>query len=129
MIGHDNYYTFVTDEPGVYYVKLVVNNRYGQVEDEVKITVTEPESTELPEIPEMGEWQFPWTEINVAQGRSIKVRAYMTGTEDEVSQVFMAETQGRYTLTLTHPTTRQQQEIVINVCPPAGTHRRPALLC
>ena len=123
VVGHDNYYTFTTDSAGEYYVKLTVNNRFGQVEDEVKITVTEAENQELPEIPEIAEWQFPWTEINIAQGRTIKVRAYMTGSE-EASTVFTAQAEGRHVVTLTNPRDGSQQEVVINVCPPAGTHRR-----
>ena len=66
VIGHENYYTFISEEPGIYYIQLPVNNRYGKVSDEVKITVVEAENEELPEIPEHTEWQFPWTEINVA---------------------------------------------------------------
>lgn len=123
VVGHDDYYTFTTDEVGEYYVALTVNNRFGEVGDEVKITVTEAENTALPEIPEMGGWQFPWTEINMAQGRTIKVRAYMTGTE-EVSTVFTAQAEGRHVVTLTNPRDGSQQEVVINVCPPPGTHRR-----
>jgi len=122
-VGHENYYTFTTHQPGEYYVQLAVTNRYGESKDEVKITVTEAANEVLPEIPEMGDWKFPWTEINVAQGRSIKVRAYMTGS-DEVSEVFTASAEGRHTVTLTNPVTRVQQEFIINVCPPAGTYRR-----
>ena len=124
VVGHDNYYTFTTDTPGEYFVKLTINNRYGTVEDEVKITVTEATTQDLPEIPEMAEWQFPWTEINVALGRSIKVRAYMTGTDEEVSEEFTATAEGRHTITLTHPVTGVQKELTINVCPPAGKYRR-----
>ena len=123
-VGHDNYYTFTTDVPGEYFVQLTINNRYGEVSDEVKITVVERENTELPEIPEVAEWQFPWTEINVALGRTIRVRAYMTGQDEQTAQVFTATTEGRHTLNLTHPQTGQEQQIVINVCPPAGTYRR-----
>ena len=119
-VGHENYYTFTSDEPGVYYVKLVINNRYGNAEDEVKITVVEAENVELPEIPEHSEWKFPWTEINVAQGRSIKVKAYMTG--NEVSEVFTANAQGRHIVSLND--NGRSQDFVINVCPTPGTYRR-----
>ncbi len=123
VVGTADHLTFYRTMAGEYYVKLIVTNRYGQTEDEVKITVVERENEELPEIPEMGDWQFPWTEINVTLGRSIKVKAYMTGDED-VSQVFTASGEGRYTVTLTHPGNGAQQDIVVNVCPPAGTYRR-----
>ena len=53
VVGHDNYYTFTTDTPGEYFVKLTINNRFGKVEDEVKITVTENTNVELPEIPDL----------------------------------------------------------------------------
>ena len=122
VVGHDDYYTFTTDEVGEYYVMLTVNNRFGEVSDEVKITVTEAEVTILPEIPEMGNWKFPWTEINMALGRTLKVRAYMTA--EEVSTVFTAQAEGRHTVTLTNPRDGSRQEVVINVCPPAGTYRR-----
>lgn len=125
VLGRDTYYTFTGYAEGQYFIKLVVTNRYGRSEDEVKITVTEAEVSELPTIPEHSGWRFPWTEINIALGRSIKVRAYMTGTGGDVSQVFRAETEGRHIVTLTNPTTNKQQEVVINVCPPSGTHRRP----
>ena len=121
VIGHENYYTFTSDEPGVYYIQLTVNNRYGKVSDEVKITVEEAENVELPEIPENTEWQFPWTEINVALGRTIKVKAYMTG-DTEVSEVFTATEEGRHIVTLSY--NGQSQDFVINVCPEAGTYRR-----
>ena len=121
VIGHENYYTFTSNEPGIYYIQLTVNNRYGKVSDEVKITVEEAENVELPEIPENTEWQFPWTEINVALGRTIKVKAYMTG-DAEVSEVFTASEEGRHIVTLSY--NGQSQDFVINVCPEAGTYRR-----
>lgn len=121
VIGHENYYTFTSDEPGIYYIQLTVNNRYGKVSDEVKITVSEAENVELPEIPEHTEWQFPWTEINVAQGRTIKVKAYMTDDSD-VSEVFTASEPGRHVVTLSY--NGQSQDFVINVCPEPGTYRR-----
>ena len=126
VVGHDDYYTFTSEQTGEFFVMLTVNNRYGTVSDEVKITVVEAENAELPEIPEMGDWQFPWDEINVAQGRTIKVRAYMTGTDEEVSEVFSASAEGRYSVTLTHPLSGEQKQLIINVCPPAGTYRRPS---
>ena len=123
-IGHDNYYTFTTDQPGVYYVQLTVTNRYGQSKDEVKITVTEAANNELPEIPEHSGWKFPWTSINIAQGRTIKVRAYMTGSDTEIAEIFTATELGPHTITLTDEASGQTQDFDINVCPPAGTHRR-----
>lgn len=126
VVGHDNYYTFTSNEPGVYYVKLTVSNRYGKVDDEVKITVVEKEVVEYPEIPEHNGWKFPWTEINVAQGRTIKVKAYMTGSNAEISEVFTATVQGRHTVTLRDEASGSSQDFIINVCPPEGNFKRPS---
>ena len=122
VVGHDNYYTFTSEEPGVYYVQLAVNNRYGTAKDEVKITVVEKETVELPEIPEHSSWKFPWTEINVAMGRSIKLKAYMT--ETEISEVFTATELGPHTVTLKDEASGRTQDFIINVCPAEGTYKR-----
>ena len=124
VVGHDNYYTFTSEESGEYFVKLIVSNRYGKVEDEVKIIVVEKETVEYPVIPEHGGWKFPWTEINVALGRTIKVKAYMTGTE--ISEIFTATEQGSNTVTLKDETSGCTQDFLINVCPAEGTYRRPS---
>lgn len=143
-IGHDNYYTFTTDSVGEYFIQLTVNNRYGETSDEVKITVLKKENEELPEIPECEGWRFPWTEINMAQGRSVKVKAYwakssdgieyfwtldgqpVEGMTDEIAYVFTASEQGAHTLVLTQTTEESSvsQQFLLTVCPPAGTHRR-----
>ena len=121
-IGHETYYTFTTDSVGEYFIQLTVNNRYGEVSDEVKITVVEAENTELPEIPEHSGWRYPWSGINVAEGRTINVVAYMDGRK--LSTVFTAAEQGTHKVVLTDEVTGQQQEFNIYVCPPAGTYRR-----
>jgi len=126
VVGHDNYYTFTIDEPGEYFIQLCVTNRYGKVDDEVKITVVEKEVVEYPEIPEHNGWKFPWTEINVAQGRTIKVKAYMTGSNAEISEVFTATVQGRHTVTLRDEASGSSQDFIINVCPPEGNFKRPS---
>ena len=122
VVGHDTYYTFTTNVAGEYFVKLVITNRYGQTEDEVKITVVEAEQTVLPEIPEHSGWRYPWSGINVAEGRTINVVAYMDGRK--LSSVFEATGQGTHKVMLTDEVTGQQQEFNIYVCPPAGTYRR-----
>ena len=123
VVGHDNYYTFTSEDPGEYFIQLCVTNRYGKVDDEVKITVVEKEVVEYPEIPEHNGLKFPWTEINVALGRTIKVKAYMTG-DTEVYEEFAANEEGRHIVTLSY--NGQSQDFVINVCPKAGTYRRPS---
>lgn len=121
-IGHDTYYTFTTDSAGVYFIQLTVSNRYGAVSDEVKITVEEAENTELPEIPEHSGWRYPWSGINVAQGRTINVVAYVDGRR--LNTVFAASEQGTHKVVLSDDATGQEQEFNIYVCPPAGTYRR-----
>ena len=118
--------TFYRSTAGEYFIQFIVTNRFGQAEDEVKVTVIDQQHDIKPEIPEHSGWQFPWTEINVAQGRSIKVKAYMTGTTEEIATVFTASDLGRHIVTLTDEESGRSQDFVINVCPPAGTHRRPA---
>ena len=154
-------YTFVAEALGEYYVQLKVTNRYGATEDELKVTVIEVD--ELPEevsgdslIVENDSvfaWKFPWTSINIASDRSVKVKAYMIendlggtytwmldGTlvagpyaQDEVSEVayvFDANSvaQGLHSLLLTmqNDTCTVSQEFRVNVCPAEGTYRRTA---
>ncbi len=139
--------TFSGTEVGEFYVKLVVTNRYGRAEDEAKVTVLPYENEELPEVPvndSVFAWRFPWTEINVAQGRMLKIKAYrlentegctftwtldgqpVEGQTDEVAYCFAATQRGQHTLTLTMrcDTAERSEHFRINVCPPAGTHRR-----
>ncbi|MBP5171209.1 MAG: hypothetical protein ILP04_04015 [Bacteroidales bacterium] len=119
-------FNFNGEQAGEFYVKLIVSNRYGETQDEVKVTVLAKETQLLPELPPPGGWKFPWTSINIAQGRSIKVKAYMTEGQDEVSQVFHGTAQGRYTVTLTalQQGAEVSQDFIINVCPPEGSYRR-----
>lgn len=142
VTGRTDSYSFTGYSKGDYYVKLAVTNRFGRTEDEVKITVTERKNNELPEIPYSEGWRFPWTKINVAKGRTLKIRPYMAdcsaeyswtldgetvdGRADEVAYVFNALQEGRHTLTLTKRKEDGElsQQFVINVCPPAGTYRR-----
>ena len=50
----------------------------------------------------------------------------MIASGEEVSTVFNATAEGRYTAILTNPADGSQQEFVINVCPAEGTYRRAA---
>ncbi len=146
VVGTADSYTFTPTEVGEFYVTLTVCNRYGTTTDEAKVTVTEPE-TPLPEIPEhdyvLG-WRFPWTTLNIAEGRSVKVKAYMIertegctytwtldgqpveGLTDEIAFIFQNQPQGTHqlTLTLTNGNITQTQDFCIHVCPPAGTYQR-----
>ncbi len=147
IVSTRDYYTFVRQEAGEYYVTLRVTNRYGNTEDEIKVTVFERENTEIPDVPDNDStfsWRFPWTEMNMAQGRTLKVKAYciendgdatytwtldgqeVQGSTSEVAYVFQALTEGSHQLllTMTNDTCQRLQSLTINVCGPEGTHRR-----
>ena len=148
VVSTTDSYTFVSSETGEFFICLAVTNRYGTTEDEVKVTVLLSENSELPELPEEHRlWCFPWTEMNIAQGRALSVKAFllqdltadahltwlldgtpadgrMSGSVAEF--LFTAFTPGTHTLSLTlsTPDTTAVQDFLINVCPPAGTYRR-----
>ena len=145
VVSTTDSYTFVAHATGEYFVHLLVTNRYGKSEDEVKVTVLESQSAPLPDVPEETRlWLCPWTEVNIAQGRTVKVQAYVLrqlpsearfswdvdGTPQPQATaseyVFTGSAQGRHTLRLTleTPDTTATQEFVVNVCAPAGTFRR-----
>lgn len=149
VVSTDSHYSFLSNETGEFFIRLAVTNRYGSAEDEIKVTVNESENAELPELPaEHRLWCFPWTEINIAQERSIKVRAFLfqklpseagiTWTLDgqaatgrvlngsTIEFPFSASTQGTHLLTLTLQTadTTATQDFRIHVCAPANTYRR-----
>ncbi len=147
VIGTASAYTFLTDEVGTYYIQFTVTNRYGSAEDEIRVTVTEGSSGTdyyITENDTAFSWRFPWEEINMAQGRTIKVKAYfienagdatyqwtldgtqVEGLDTEVAYVFTASEQGGHELTLTmqNDTCQRTQIFRINVCPPEGTYQR-----
>lgn len=149
VVSQELHYSFVSTVTGEFFVKLVVTNRYGSAEDEAKITVLESETVALPELPDETQlWRFPWTDINIARGRTIKVKAYLTElvpddvqftwtldgtpvtdgvvTGHPAEYVFSADAEGLHvlTLTMTSATRSVSQEFHLNVCPPAGTYRR-----
>lgn len=147
VVSTESHYSFVSSAAGEYFIQLRVTNRYGSAEDEVKITVVEKEVTELPELPPIEGLclRVPWTETNITQGRTIKVKAFLfgnvtspeaswtidgepaTGLADEYAFVFKAEQVGVHhlTLRLVDADTQVEQRFLLNVCPPEGTYRRP----
>lgn len=146
VVSTEGHYSFVSSTPGEYFVQLVVTNRYGSAQDEAKITVLENQTAELPELPAIEGLclRVPWTDINVAQGRTIKVKAFLFGAttlpaatwqldgapvdglEDEVAYVFDAKELGEHILTLscTDGTSHVEQTFHLHVCPPTGSFRR-----
>jgi hypothetical protein len=159
VIGTSASYTFVAETLGEYYITLKVTNAYGTTEDELKITVIEVDKLEENETDEglftpndsVFAWKFPWTAINIPQGRTLKVKAYMiendldgtcTWTLDgaivenpytrkekgEVAYVLDSNqlSQGAHTLMLImkNDTCEVSQTFDICVCPAEGTYRR-----
>lgn len=149
VVGNGESYTFCTEETGTYYVSFQVTNRHGQTDDEVRITVTPPPTDAEPYLPDadnsLHAWRFPDIPAHIAQGRAMLVRAYHTlptdevdytwtldgqpaeGRTDCVGHVFVADQPGTHTLTLTAhtDTLTLSRNFTIEVCPPAGVHRRP----
>ena len=85
VIGTEASYTFQAKELGEFFIKVKVTNSYGTTADELKITVikveqlSENESTDGLFTPNdsVFAWKFPWTSMNIPQGRTVKVKAYM----------------------------------------------------
>ena len=144
-VGTSDSYTFITETAGEYFIKLYVTNRFGSADDEVKVTVKERTTELWPEIPRNDStftWKFPFTHINIPIGRDIHLRPYMQTCANGANYiwtmngvtisniqevVFAGKSEGEYTLNLT--ATRKDsvlasQDIIINVCPAAGTYRR-----
>lgn len=147
VVSTDSHFSFLSHETGEFFIRLVVTNRFGTTEDEVKVTVLESENAALPDLPEETRlWCFPWTEINIAQGRSLKIKVFPLDTPDDASFTwtvddgdaaespladktafpFTSTTEGRHTVTIlmTSAAGFASQTFVVNVCPPAGTYRR-----
>ena len=158
VIGTEASYTFQAKELGEFFIKVKVTNSYGTTADELKITVikveqlSENESTDGLFTPNdsVFAWKFPWTSMNIPQGRTVKVKAYMIEndlggtytwaldgqpltdmglqTSDDVSCVLDADglSQGSHVLLLTmrNDTCEVSQAFHVNVCPTEGTYRR-----
>ncbi|MCF0198177.1 MAG: hypothetical protein HUK02_02490 [Bacteroidaceae bacterium] len=134
VVSRRDFYTFTSRTPGTYFIQLAVTNRFGQSQDEVKVTVLESASEAIvPEAPDDGRfsWYFPWTYINICQGRSLLLRPYMVrnaeGAAVPVPEVeFCATELGPHAVTLTMLVgdTEYKQTLTVNVCPPEGTFRR-----
>lgn len=148
-VSTESHYTFEADSVGEFFVQLAVTNAYGTTTDEVKVTVTESLESELPPLPvndSVFAWRFPWTEINIARGRTIEIRAFMLQNAPdtlsyewtfeghpevvrtaEPALAVAGEAEGRHIITLaaTVAGRRFAQDFVVNVCPPEGTYRRP----
>ena len=145
VVSNTDSYTFVSAETGEFFIQLAVTNRYGTTIDEAKVTVLLSQNAELPELPDEHRlWCFPWTEINIAEGRKVKVQAYLLQSLHAEARIswevdgvvipsvttpaiyFEGTAQGRHVLRLTleTPETTAVQDFIVNVCPPAGTFCR-----
>lgn len=77
VVSTTDHFSFLSHEVGEFFVQLAVSNRYGITRDEAKITVLQNQNATLPQLPaEQRLWYFPWSEINIAQGRTIPVIVY-----------------------------------------------------
>ncbi len=129
-------FTFKQSTIGTYTVKFTARNADG--EDSVELTINVCTPSELP-----FSWKFQQTVYNVAEGRSVKVKAYFiendfdatyiwrlngeTVSEGNATEyIFKGEKQGTYTLSLTmkNEYAEQTQQFTLNVCPPEGTYYR-----
>ena len=134
--GTEKSFTFKRSEMGTYTVRLTARNDEGEDTEELTVNVCPP--SEMP-----FSWKFPQTTYNVAEGRSVKVKAYFIENDfdgvytwcldDQIvaegkatEYIFQGEKQGTtHTLTLTmkNEYTEQTQEFTLNVCPPESIYR------
>ena len=159
VIGTGASYIFVAETLGEYYITLKVTNAFGTTEDELKITVIKVDTLEENLTGEglftpndsVFAWKFPWTTINIPQGRTLKVKAYMVendldGTytwtldgkavsepvhQNDVAEIsYIFDTAGLplgehlLLLTMKNDTCEVSQTFTITVCPAEGTYRR-----
>ncbi len=136
--GTEKAFTFKRSETGTYTVTLTVRNEEGEDTEELTVNVCSP--SEMP-----FNWKFPQTTYNLAEGRSVKVKAYFIENDFDgvytwrlddrivaegksTEYIFQGEKQGTYTLSLTmkNEYTENKQEFTLNVCPPEGTYYRAA---
>lgn len=136
-VSNEKNYTYSSDKIGPHTLVFTARNDDGEDSYDVAVSVCEP--SELP-----FNWEFSQTEYNVATGRSVKLKAYMIENDfdgeyswkvdgvtvdcKETEYVYEAVSQGEHKVALTMKNEFQEvtQEFTINVCPPAGTYRRPA---
>jgi len=145
VISQEDHCTFQSEEKGEYYIQLRVTNRYGEANDEVKVTVLEKAEEYVDPLPQNDSlfiWRWPYSEINIPYGRSIQLRPYMLENAEGVSFrwyvnglateetamtfVFQGIEQGETLISLRaeKDTMQREQTIRVNVCPPSGTYRR-----
>ncbi|MCR4922265.1 MAG: hypothetical protein K5945_11265 [Bacteroidaceae bacterium] len=128
-VGTENHFEFSSHEAGEYFIQLLVTNRFGQCEDEVKVTVVESEGTTIPQLPpDDGQlrWAFPFTEINIPLGRDIEIAPSMVENGTATRVVFQGNSLGdhRVPIQIYNDSVRREVEVLVHVCPPAGTYRR-----
>lgn len=149
-VGHASTYTFSSNQEGTYYLTLCVTNQAGATTDEIRISVVRPQEESKPYLPaadsSLSAWRFPEVASHIALGRTMLVKAYFTlpdsmatytwtldgkevdGLPGQTAYPFEAKEQGIHQLTLTAltDTLTLSHTFTIEVCPPAGTYRRPA---
>lgn len=149
-VGTENHFEFSSPTAGEYYVQFRVTNRFGQTDDEVKITVVQAEKNTIPELPSDSTLRclFPFSEINIPIGRDIEIRPHILENTEGYSWqwqvngvdvdgsgqtvtgsprlIFRATEQGttNVCLLLRNDTSEVRREVIVHQCPPAGTYRR-----
>ena len=128
LVGTADHYEFSSAEEGEFFIRLRVTNRFGEAEDEVKVTVQKARQEAVPQAPadSLLRWEFPFTEINMPVGSDILISPLVVGSEEHIEKHFQATAEGDHRLAfrLSNDSIELEQEVVIHVCPPAGTYRR-----
>ena len=148
VAGIGTSFTFTPVEAGVYYFTIVATNAYGEAFAELRIDVRkqpEPEPQPQPQPPENLRCVFEQAEYHVAVGRTIRLlpldidstKAWTFTWQVDGSVVqqgteplyrFSATAQGSHRVDFRMSDGEQQADttLVVVVCPPEGTYRRPA---
>ena len=150
LVGTEQTYTFSAPAPGVYYLRVEVTTEWGSDALEIRFDVYDdtpaPPDT-LPAPPaDLVRVSFERREFHVAQGRTIRLlpldtdstRTYryrwqidgipVQESEDPLYR-FEAVRQGRFRVEfrmLLDGTAVFDDTLLVQVCPPEGTYRRPA---
>ena len=130
-------YTFVGDETGDYVLRLETVNEDGSDAVQFTVSVKSPEEVDF-------FWSFSQTEYNMSLGRRIQLRIqdvrnafdavytwYVDGSQVQTGErtdyVFTGSEEGQYEVRvmMENAYLTASQTLVVNVCPPEGTYRRP----
>ena len=149
VVGTGTSFTFTPDGTGVYYFTVVAANAFGEAFEEIRIEVRKPKEPEpLPPPPPPAEplhCIFEQAEYHVSAGRTIrllpldldstKTWTFTWQVDGAVAQQgaeplyrFTATAQGTHRVDFRMSDGERQADttLVVVVCPPEGTYRRPS---